>query len=90
LGGENQTVRGEEGVRIGKMNRAAFDQILALPASERVELAQRIWESVIDQPENLPLTAAQKNELERRWTAFEQNPEEGEPWDEVRKSLLGE
>lgn len=33
---------------------------------------------------------AQKGELERRWLAFQKNPDEGEPWDDVKQSLLDE
>ena len=72
------------------MSRVPLDQILELPATDRVEIAQVIWESVFEHPEAVPLTQAQKDELERRWRAFEQNPDEGEPWDEVKRSLLSE
>ena len=72
------------------MSRVPLDQILELPAADRVEIAQLIWESVFEHPEAVPLTQAQKDELERRWRAFEQNPDEGEPWDEVKRSLLSE
>ena len=72
------------------MSRVSLDQILDLPPAERVEIAQEIWESVFDHPENLPLTQAQKDELERRWRAFKRNPNEGEPWEDVKKSLLEE
>ena len=64
--------------------------ILELPAERRVELAQQIWESVVENPEALPITPAQCDELERRWRAFEQNPDEGEPWEDVKRSLLDE
>ena len=72
------------------MSRVPLDQILKLPTTERVEIAQLIWESVFEHPEALPLTQTQKDELERRWRAFEQNPDEGEPWDDVKRSLLSE
>ena len=72
------------------MSRAALTQILELPASDRVEIAQQIWESIIDRPEAIPLTDAQKAELERRWEAFQKNPDEGEPWEKVKRSLLDE
>jgi len=62
------------------MSSVTLDEILELPAAERVEIAQEIWESVFNHPETLPLTQAQTDELERRWRAFQQNPEEGEPW----------
>ena len=78
-------------VRIRRtMSRVPLDQILELPASDRVEIAQVIWESVFEHPEAVPLTQAQKDELERRWRAFEQNPDEGELWDDVKRSLLSE
>jgi putative addiction module component (TIGR02574 family) len=64
--------------------------ILELPAEERVELAQEIWESVVEHPEALPLTRGQREELERRWQAFEQRPDEGESWEDVKRSLLDE
>ncbi len=72
------------------MSRVPINEILELPPSERVELAQRIWESVFDHPEDLSLTSAQKQELERRWAAFERSPDEGEPWEAVKRSLLDE
>lgn len=72
------------------MSRAFIDQILDLPPAKRVELAQQIWESVFEQQEAVPLTTAQRDELERRWQAFQQNPDEGESWEEVKKSLLSE
>jgi putative addiction module component (TIGR02574 family) len=37
-----------------------------------------------------PLTEAQREELERRWRGFEQDPDGGEPWQEVKKELLDE
>jgi putative addiction module component (TIGR02574 family) len=72
------------------MSRVPINEILELPAGERVELAQQIWESVFDHPERVLLTTAQRDELERRWLAFEQNPDEGEAWENVKRSLLDE
>lgn len=61
------------------MTRVSLDQILELPATDRVEIAQIIGECVFEHPDAVPLTQAQKDELERRWRAFEQNPDEGDP-----------
>lgn len=72
------------------MSRVPLDTILDLPTDERVELAQQIWESVHEHPEGVPLTDAQKEDLERRWIAFQADPDEGAPWEEVRASLLRE
>lgn len=72
------------------MTRLPLDRIFELPPAERVEIAQQIWESVFDHPETVPLTEAQRVELERRWSALERSPDEGEPWDDVKRSLLSE
>ena len=70
------------------MSHVPLNVILDLPSDERVELAQQIWESVHEHPDELPLTQAQKDELERRWLAFQANPSAGRSWEEVRASLL--
>ena len=72
------------------MSRSPLDQILELPPAQRVEIAQEIWESVFDHPDGVLLTDAQKEELERRWHAFQQDPDEGEPWEDVKRSLFSE
>jgi putative addiction module component (TIGR02574 family) len=72
------------------MNRASIEQILELPPSERVAIAEEIWESVVEDIRDLPLTAAQHAELEKRWLDFQQHPDEGESWDEVEKALRAE
>src|SRR5437016_2431620 len=77
------------GVESSAMSRVP-PEIFDLPSAVRVEIAQELWESVIEHPETLSLTAAQKNELERRWRAFEQNPDDGKPWEELKKSILNE
>lgn len=72
------------------MNRASIEHILELPACDRVAIVQEIWESVVEDISAVPLTAGQRAELEKRWLDFQQNPEEGESWDEVEKALRSE
>jgi putative addiction module component (TIGR02574 family) len=72
------------------MNRAAIEQILELSPTERLEIVQEIWESLHRRDEDVPVTPAQRVELERIWEEFQKDPEEGEPWEEFRKSLLAE
>jgi putative addiction module component (TIGR02574 family) len=72
------------------MNRAQIEEILELPPAERVAIVQEIWESVAEDTRAVPLTAAQRSELERRWLDFQQNPNEGESWDEVEATLRSE
>jgi putative addiction module component (TIGR02574 family) len=53
-----------------------------LTARERVQLAKELWESLADQEEDLPLTPAQSEELDRRLAAYQRDRDLGLPWAE--------
>jgi putative addiction module component (TIGR02574 family) len=62
--------------------------ILALSVSERIRLAQEIWDSIAALPDSVALTPADREELDRRLAAYHQDPRAGAPWPEVRDRLL--
>jgi putative addiction module component (TIGR02574 family) len=64
-----------------------LSDILQLTVAERIQLAEDIWDSVAAFPEAIPLTDAQKTELDRRLQSDAENPNEGIPWDELRDKL---
>jgi putative addiction module component (TIGR02574 family) len=59
--------------------------ILRLSVSERIQLAQDIWDSIVEVPDSVPLTDEQKAELDRRLEAYHKNPNVGSPWSVVRE-----
>ena len=50
---------------------------------------EEIWDSIAAEPEEIPLTDAQKQDLQRRLAAYEANPKEGASWEEVKARLRG-
>ncbi len=72
------------------MSRVPINHILELPTPERLAIVQEIWESMLEHPEQVEITAAQREELESRWVEMQQNPDDGEPWSDVKKSLRNE
>ena len=58
-----------------------------MSVAERIQLVGDIWDSIAAVPEALPLTAVEKEELDRRLAAYAQNPDEGIPWDELREKV---
>lgn len=70
--------------------RRVPNRILELPTEVRLEIIEEIWESVAEHPESVPLTAAQREDLERRWQAYEEDPDAGVLWEDFEKSLLDE
>lgn len=57
-------------------------EIRRLSVAERLQLVEDIWDTIAASPESLPVTDAEKAELDRRLEIHEKNPE-GKPWREV-------
>ena len=71
------------------MTPISLSDILQLSVSERIQLAQDIWDSIATDPEVLRLTEEQRQELDRRLAGMTAGPEAGTPWSAVRDRLLG-
>jgi putative addiction module component (TIGR02574 family) len=58
-----------------------------LDPSERLQLVEQLWDSLT--PEQVPLTAAQAEEIDRREALHQADPTRGRPWrealDEIEK-----
>jgi putative addiction module component (TIGR02574 family) len=64
-----------------------IDELTKLPLPRRLEIVERLWDSIAADPEQLPVTAKQAEELDRRLAAHESNPGEGVIWEEIRDRL---
>ena len=62
-------------------------EIRQLPVPERVDLVERIWDSIVEGQSGFELTDAQKAELDRRLAARKESPDRGASWDEVKKRI---
>ncbi len=65
-------------------------EMLHLTATERLELAQELIDSVDPLDPETAVTPAQLIELDRRWLAHQADPEAGEPWESVLEEVLRE
>ncbi len=62
-------------------------EIAELSVSERIQLAEDLWDSILENSEELPLTDAHQQELERRLEQYNQNPSLGADWNTVKSRL---
>jgi len=73
------------------MAEPAFDY-RHLSIDERLRLVEDIWDSIAEEAnvraDALPLSPAQRAELERRVADADAHPDEGIPWEQVRNELL--
>jgi putative addiction module component (TIGR02574 family) len=59
-----------------------------LTVDERLALVEEIWESIAAETDALPLTNAQRVELEQRIAEDDAQPEGVIPWEEIKSSTL--
>jgi putative addiction module component (TIGR02574 family) len=60
-------------------------RIEGLSPAEKIELLDVLWESL--EADDVPLTDAQRAELDHRIARHEQNPSDVIPWEQVRAGL---
>ena len=61
--------------------------IASLTPEERLSLLEELWDSLAAEPEALPITPAQRVELERRLDDLDIEGPVGIPWDEVLRRI---
>ncbi len=64
------------------MSKRGLD-IASLTPEERLDLLEELWDSLAATPGAIPLTEAQRAELDRRLDDLEREGPAGIPWDEV-------
>lgn len=69
------------------MSSIPIEELLKLSVAERIQLVEDLWDSIATDPEALPLTEAQKAELDRRLEGHDADPDSAVPWEEVRERL---
>jgi putative addiction module component (TIGR02574 family) len=80
-------LRGSGDMRTMLPMSVSKDDILALSVSERIQLVEEIWDSIATEPETVPLTGAQRKELDRRKREHRLDPSAAKAWPEVRARL---
>ncbi len=74
---------------ITTVDAALLKVIAALPADERIELMEAIWDGLVANDEAPAITEAQRQELDRRLDAMGRDPGQNLSWDEVRARIRG-
>jgi putative addiction module component (TIGR02574 family) len=69
------------------MSKPTISEVLSLSLPDRIRLAQALWDSISEFPENLPLTEADRVELARRLDAYYRDPACGSPWEDVKERI---
>jgi putative addiction module component (TIGR02574 family) len=69
------------------MKSALLAEAAKLSPAERIDLVEAIWDTVAPDLDAVPLPESHRAELERRLADWDENPDAGSPWEEVRARL---
>ncbi len=58
-----------------------------LNIEERLELIESLWESLVVDPSNIPVTDAQKKMLDERLDEVDAGDDAGIPWEDVKARI---
>jgi putative addiction module component (TIGR02574 family) len=70
------------------MNSLLSEQILPLTIPEKLQLIEEIWDSVVMDADQIPLTQSQKQELDRRLASYQNIENKGESWEVVKRRII--
>jgi putative addiction module component (TIGR02574 family) len=66
-----------------------LSDLLELPAKQRLQLVEAIWDSLVEVPEAVPVSDDVKQELDRRLAAYYEDPASARPWRDIKAELFG-
>ena len=69
------------------MSTAKKIDIHDLSQSERILLAEQLWDSIFEDQDSLEVTDAQMELLQQRLAAYKASPNEGSSWEEIKKEM---
>ena len=69
------------------MNVNLIEAAKGLSLPERIELMDALWESIVEDGYEPPLTDAQAEEIDRRLKAHHENPDDVVAWETIKAEL---
>ncbi|MDX2242935.1 MAG: addiction module protein [Leptolyngbyaceae cyanobacterium bins.302] len=64
-----------------------FTQVFELTLSEKLQLVEDLWDSIAQDPAQIPVLDWQKEELAKRKAAYSQNPNSGSSWEAAKERI---
>ena len=70
------------------MLKKELAKIFELNVAQRIMVVEAIWDSILNNSEDIPVPESQIEELERRLNTYYENPQAGTPWNTVKERIL--
>jgi len=75
---------------ISRFTTVLAENLKKLSKSEKILLINDLWDDIAGNEDDFPLTENTEKLLDQRYEDFQANPNEGLPWNELRKKIQSE
>jgi len=65
----------------------AIKELMDMDVADRIDLALKLWESIPDKSINITISKSDEQELNNRYKEYQQNPNTGKSWEEIKSRL---
>ncbi|MDP9007965.1 MAG: addiction module protein [Pseudomonadota bacterium] len=73
---------------MGRRTASLLEQALVLSIEEKLKLIEALWDSMSQNPDNIPVPSWQLVELERRIELQRTSPQPGQAWVYVKREII--
>ncbi|MGK7931088.1 MAG: addiction module protein [Microcystaceae cyanobacterium] len=70
------------------MNSTLSEQIFPLSIPEKLQLIEDIWESIVINENQIPLSQSQQQELDQRLASYQDINNQGSRWEDVKQRII--
>ena len=65
-------------------------ELRTLSPSDKLALVTELWDDLASNPDDIPITAEQIAEVDKRLEEYRKNPDLGTTWEQVKARILGQ
>jgi putative addiction module component (TIGR02574 family) len=73
---------------LSRVIKETIPELQTLSPAEKFALAIELWDELASNPDEIPVTDEQLNELDRRFEEYQRNPEKVVTWENVKARIL--
>ena len=70
------------------MIKETIPELQSLSPAQKFALAIELWDELASNPDEIPVTDEQLNELDRRFDEYQRDPDKVVTWEEVKARIL--
>ena len=70
------------------MIKETIPELQRLSTADKFVLAVELWDELSSNPDEIPVTEEQLNELDRRFEEYRQDPDKVATWEEAKARIL--